>query len=75
MADGTVLQLRPCTRTIAKALKRCRGEKRRFSLLEDNDPAGFKSKGGISAKASLNIQPLPFPTYSPDLYPCDFAWC
>ena len=58
---------------IAKALKRYRGEKRRYSLLEDNDPTGFKSKVGISTKASLNIQPLAFPTYSPDLNPCDFA--
>ena len=58
---------------IAPALKRYRGEKRRYVILEDNDPIGYKFNVGIDAKAKLKIHPLPFPTYSPDLNPCDFS--
>ena len=58
---------------IAPALKRHCGVKRKYILLEDNDPTGFKSTRGIEAKAALNIEPLRFPTYSPELNPLDFA--
>ena len=47
--------------------------KRRWSVLEDNDPTGFKSRAGINAKASAKIAPFEIPPRSPDLNPCDFA--
>ena len=58
---------------LAPALKRYRGEKRRYDILEDNDPAGYKAAPALAAKAALKIKPIMFPTYSPDLNPCDYA--
>ena len=58
---------------LAPALRRHRGEKRRYTILEDNDPTGFKSSIAIQAKKELKIHPINFPTYSPDLNPCDFS--
>ena len=58
---------------IAPALRKYCGRKRAYTILEDNDPTGYKSKSAISAKAELGIKPIQFPTYSPDLNPCDFA--
>ena len=60
-------------RVLAPALKRFRGAKRQFDILEDNDPTGFKAAVSIAAKKELNIKPIKFPTYSPDLNPCDYA--
>ena len=57
---------------IISALKKELGPKRRYVLLEDNDPAGYKSNKGRAAKADLHIEPLRFPKYSPDLNPLDF---
>ena len=58
---------------LAPALKRHRGEKRKYILLEDNDPSGFKSKVAMAAKKAMKIHPIEFPTYSPDLNPLDFS--
>ena len=58
---------------LAPALKRHRGEKRRYILLEDNDPTGLKASIAMAAKAAMKIQPIAFPTYSPDLNPLDYA--
>ncbi len=58
---------------LSSALKKHRGQKRRYAILEDNDPTVFKSKVAIAKKVGLNIQPLEFPTYSPDLNPLDFS--
>ena len=57
---------------IINALKKELGAKRRYVLLEDNDPTGYKSTRGKEAKADLHIEPLRFPQYSPDLNPLDF---
>ena len=54
------------------ALKRRRGAKRSYKVLEDNDPTGYKSGKAIEAKKELGIQPIQFPRYSPDLNPLDF---
>ena len=56
-----------------KALKRYRGEKRRYSIVEDNDPSGFKAGVAVAAKREVKINPIEFPTYSPDLNPCDYS--
>ena len=58
---------------LSPALRRYRGVKREYTILEDNDPTGFKAKVAIAAKAELKIKPLAFPTYSPDINPCDYA--
>ena len=58
---------------LAVALKRYRGEKRRYDIIEDNDPTGFKSAIAVKAKKEVKIKPMEFPTYSPDLNPCDYS--
>ena len=60
---------------INKTLKKKRGEKKRYVIVEDNDPVGYKSGKAIAAKAELKITSLQFPRYSPDLNPMDyFLW-
>ena len=58
---------------VAPALKRHRGVKGRYVVLEDNDPTGFKSGKAVAEKAAAHIETLQFPRYSPDLNPCDFS--
>lgn len=55
-----------------KALRRNRGVKPTYTLLEDNDRTGYKCKKAIAAKKELGIKPIAFPRYSPDLNPLDF---
>ena len=57
---------------IMTALRRYRGVKRSYSVIEDNDPTGYKSGKGKTAKRELKIKPVEFPRYSPDLNPLDF---
>lgn len=60
---------------IFKALRRNRGQKARYHILEDNDPTGYKSTAAIHAKDELKITTETFPRYSPDLNPLDyFLW-
>ena len=58
---------------IAKTLKKARGAKRKYRILEDNDRTGYKSKAAIKAKAAVHIETVDLPKYSPDLNPLDFA--
>lgn len=58
---------------IIKALKKKRGVKAKYLLVEDNDPTGYKSGKGIDAKQELGIETVPWPRYSPDLNPLDFS--
>ena len=58
---------------IAPALRRWIGNKKKFISLEDNDPTGYRSNLAIAEKATQGIQPIQFPTYSPDINPCDYA--
>ena len=57
---------------LLKALRRHRGIKARYTILEDNDPSGFKSGKGLAAKREVGIHVNPFPKYSHDLNPLDF---
>ena len=57
---------------IMAALKRHRGEKASYRVLEDNDPSGYKSSKAKEAKRELGIMPVDFPKYSPELNPMDF---
>ena len=58
---------------LAKALRKTWAEKRRWTVLEDNDPTGFKSGAARRAKIAVNITTFAIPPRSPDLNPCDFA--
>ena len=58
---------------IKSALVKHRGVKRTYSLCEDNDPVGYKSKKGVAAKGALGIRTFQTPRYSPDLTPLDFS--
>jgi hypothetical protein len=58
---------------LIETLRRLYGNKRRrFTILEDNDPTGYKSNKGKVAKEELKIDPIKFPKYSPDLNLLDF---
>jgi hypothetical protein len=60
---------------VVKALKKNRGERKSYIMVEDNDPVGYKSGKAVIAKGALNITAIQFPRYSPDLNPMDyFLW-
>ncbi len=56
-----------------KALKAAYPGRKKFAVLEDNDPAGFSSKKGIAAKRTAGICIFKIPPRSPDLNVCNFA--
>lgn len=58
---------------ILRALKKQHGEKRKYKVIEDNDPTGFKSKAACDAKKEAKIEAMQFPRYSPDLNPLDYS--
>ena len=58
---------------LRKALSKAWPLKRKWSVLEDNDPTGFKSNKGKEAKAGAGIEPFVIPKRSPDLSLCDYA--
>ena len=57
---------------IYQTLQKHRGPKSRYIIVEDNDPAGYKSGKGKKAKREVGIKPKVWPRYSPDLNPLDF---
>ena len=61
------------TGPLVRGLKKHWPRMRKWCVLEDNDPSGFKSSKGIAAKASVGIEVLAIPPRSPDLNPCDYA--
>lgn len=62
------------TSALAPALRRASPGKRKFLILEDNDPTGYKSKAGLDAKRKEKIGTLDLPKRSPDLNPLDYAF-
>ena len=58
---------------IITTLRKERGEKRKYLILEDNDPVGYKSNKGKAAKSNMHIEVLEYPRYSPDLNPLDYS--
>ena len=62
------------SKSLAPALRRAHPGKKRFLLLEDNDPSGYKSKMAVQAKADNAIDVLSFPKRSPDLNPLDYGF-
>lgn len=67
--DAADLYLGP----VQSALRRGWPRKRKFLMLEDNDPTGFKSGVGIKAKKQAKISVLEIPKRSPDLSVMDYA--
>lgn len=61
----------PLRRALEREYPHVRGP---WRILEDNDPAGYKSGRGIAAKASVGISTLDLPKRSPDLNPLDFSF-
>ena len=61
------------TGPLTRALKRQWPASRKWHVLEDNDPTGFKSGAAVRAKAEAGIQVFALPPRSPDLNPCDYA--
>ena len=61
------------TKPLAAALKRTFPGKAKFHILEDNDPAGYKSKSAIIAKESVGIDTWDLPKRSPDLNVLDYC--
>ena len=59
----------PLRRALEREYPHVRGP---WRILEDNDPAGYKSGRGIAAKASVGISTLDLPKRSPDLNPSRF---
>ena len=58
---------------IKQVLQRRRPGKRSWLIMEDNDPAGFKSTKGKEAKKDNKMRTLDQPAYSPNLNPLDFS--
>jgi hypothetical protein len=58
---------------VLQACKRVRPRARTFTILEDNDPSGYKSSKGVAAKKKVGIRVLEIPKRSPDLNVCDYA--
>ena len=58
---------------VRAAMRRATPRKRKFQILEDNDPTGFRSKAGLAAKRLAKINVLQIPKRSPDLSVMDYA--
>ena len=58
---------------IKAALQRACPSKRKFRVLEDNDPAGFKCRKGFAAKVAARLESFDIPRRSPSLNVCDYA--
>ena len=55
-----------------KALKAAYPGTKRFRVLEDNDPSGFKASKGVAAKERAGIRAFEIPAHSPQLNVCDY---
>jgi hypothetical protein len=62
------------TTALAPALRRANPGAKRFTILEDNDPTGYKSGKGLQAKEDSGISLFEIPKRSPDLNPLDYGF-
>jgi len=58
---------------IGKKLRKKFPRRRKFRILEDNDPVGYKSSLGVAAKKAQKLEVFPIPKRSPDLNVLDYA--
>ena len=61
------------TGPLKAALRRNYPNKRTHTVLEDNDPTGYKSGAGVAAKRACKISVFEIPCRSPDLNPLDYS--
>ena len=69
-ADAAVAMYRELAKVLKKAYPHHEG---RFSVIEDNDPSGFKCKRAIVEKAKLKLVTDDLPKRSPDLNVLDYC--
>ena len=69
-AAASKLYAGPLRRSLERAYPRFKGT---WKVMEDNDPAGYKSNAAQEAKKRNNIEPLSLPRRSPDLNPLDYS--
>ena len=62
------------TKHLAPALRKAHPAKRKFVVLEDNDPMGYKSRAAIQVKKEEKIDVFEIPKRSPDLNPLDYGF-
>ena len=62
------------SKSLSPALRRAYPGRKRFLVLEDNDPSGYKSKSAVQTKVENSIAALPLPKRSPDLNPLDYGF-
>ena len=60
--------------SLGPALRKTYPSKKRFVVLEDNDPSGYKAKVAMEAKRKANIISFEIPKRSPDLNPLDYGF-
>jgi hypothetical protein len=58
---------------ILKTLQKTRGVKRRYTILQDNDPRGYQAKKAVDARTAKHMCSMDLPRYSPDLNPLDYG--
>ena len=64
----------PLLKAMAKAYpEHARSARARWLVLEDNDPAGYKSSKGVAAKVEAGIRAESLPCRSPDLNVLDYS--
>ena len=55
-----------------RALQKEYPDRTRFTVLEDNDPTGYRSKKGMQGKREAKIDVFAIPKHSPELNICDY---
>ena len=60
-------------RELGTFLKKYYPKRRRWTLIEDNDPGGLATKAANKVKKQLSMDPIGLPKRSPDLSPMDYA--
>jgi len=58
---------------VKKLFKRVCPDKKSPTIVEDNDPTGYKSGKAVAAKRHLKFKVMSLPRYSPDLNPLDYC--
>lgn len=58
---------------LAKVLKKVYPTLKKWEVLEDNDPAGYKSTAAVNKKAELGLDVMELPPRSPDLNTLDYS--
>ena len=58
---------------LRRGLQKASPNKKSWTVMEDNDPTGYKSRKGLAAKSKAHIKTLVMPKRSPDLNPLDYS--